>query len=1142
MNYKKINNLTGWVVFAIALIVYTMTMEVNGSLWDCGEFAGTAARLGVPHPPGAPLFLIITRIFAFLGETFGFGETAGMVFGAGALSSAFTILFLFWTITHFAKKMVQNKVNTTTENGSTSTVNTALIIASGVVGALAFTFSDSFWYSAVETEVYAMSSLCTAVVFWAALKWEDHPLNNEEAGIDGRNQADKWMILIFFILGMSIGIHLLNILTIPPIILIYYYKRYKVSTKGTWIALACSILILGFVQKAVGQWSVSMAFPFDKVFVNVLGFPPISGFVFFFILLGLGFFYLLRYANRNGHRTLRLATWCLIFTLIGMSTYLTTMFRAMAQPGINMYSVTNPYALNGYLAREQYGDFPLVYGQTYEADQVDSKRTGDKYVLAKNEAGDLEYKVSGRNMEAVYDSQDMMMFSRIWHGSESNRKQFYTAWLNPKKEVLQVDYDIQTQRKISQSVYLLFDDEQTANDKANELNQGAQQMNEAAQKNGSGAYITYEVRDHLTQVENMKWLVSYQINWMYLRYFMWNFVGRQNDIQGYGNKRDGNWISGVSFIDNMRLGNQNAIPDAIKNSKAHNKLYFLPLILGVFGLIVQFKRNKRDFIVNGLLFLMTGLAIVGYLNQYGLQPRERDYAFVGSFYAFAVWIGLGVIQLHEWLSKVLKGMAPVAIAAAISFVAVPLLMANVNWDDHDRSKKKTAIDLARTYLNSCPQNAILFTIGDNDTYPLWYAQEVQGIRKDIRVVNTSLLGIDWYLNQLKYKVNESAPFKMVWQPSDYEGSKLDVVYGGSQRVDKTTIDSLQGLLRRCMALSGSEQPSLPIVKYYLDVDVNKASKIFNLAAGDTLASRIESMISPDMRFITKGDLGILNIIAANINDRPICFTDDNGANLRELGLENFLRREGMVYRVVPSNIMMARNTSPMSGGQKVAELDESYKRMMDDKLFGFGNAKTKGVYYDEENRRHLESIRGCFATYATEFVNAGRNKEAAALVKRIHTEMPSYSLPYGVSSRYDNLAQVNLALANAAIECGETEIAKTILTEQTKDARQQMEYYYALSNPGKSIEKAEVDKYIAIYDSVSVIYTQSRLPRDRGMQLKQLEENMIMSGKMDAKTGQELYFSFRNYKQGIQLLEKLKSPSPAVPNGSTTAVGSTKAN
>lgn len=1123
MNYKKINNLTGWAVFAIATIVYLLTMEPNGSLWDCGEFAGSAINMGVPHPPGAPLFIIIGRIFGLFGEAIGIGAGGGVAL-ASVFSSSFTILFLFWTITHFAKKIKMKQagvyglagdameaLNIQAATPSFTKSATFDIMAAGVVGALAYTFSDSFWYSAVESEVYAMSSLCTAVVFWAALKWEDHPENTMEGSVDGRNRADRWMILIFFIMGMSIGVHLLNILTIPPIILIYYFKRYKKTTNGILIALFISILILGFVQKAVGQWSIGMAFPFERLFVNSFGLPVMSGFVFFFILVGIAFFFAIRYANKSNMGTLRLGLWCLAFTLIGMSTYMTTMIRSAANPGIDMYNVDNPYALKGYLSREQYGDFPLVYGQTYEAEvardengQAISNKVDDKYVLRKDDDGNLKYIKVGESRDYEYVSNDKMLLPRIWYGNEENRKNFYKRWLSPKSEVL---------NRLDNTVEDTYDNE-------NDARRAAYEKNTLAKRE------IYRVRDHLTQKHNLNWLFTYQINWMYFRYFMWNFAGKQNDIQGFSSKRDGNWISGISFLDNMRLGDQSALPEALKNNKANNKLYFLPLILGLIGLFFHFTKHRDDWMVNMLLFLMTGLAIVGYLNQYGLQPRERDYAYVGSFYAFAVWIGLGVLQVRDWFGKFAKGLVPSIAAATLCTVAVPVLMASQEWDDHDRGKKTTAIDLAKDYLNSCPKNAILFTIGDNDTYPLWYAQEVQKVRPDIRVVNTSLLGIDWYLDQLQYKVNESAPFKLVWNSRDYEGQNLDYAYyigqkegGTAGMADTYPIDSFLTITKKISSIGEAFYPSK---KYFVNVDIAKASKIFNLSAGDSLASRIDMQIGEGKQALTKGDFGILNIIAANINDRPICFTDDNGADLGPLGIQPYLRREGMIYRVIPSTNF------------KKVETNESVKTMLDTKLFGFGNAKQKGVYYDEENRRHLESIRSTYITYATELVNEGRIDDAKKLLKLIHTEMPAYSLPYASPSRMETINNASIAMVQAAYGAKEDALGKEIYEAVSKDVEQQLMYYYALSNPSGKVTKENAQKLVAQFDEMNVIETKGRregLSPQENATYEKLQ-NDLFKGKLNGFTIDDFYACMRNVK-GLEQIKNMyiapKAPEPTVP-------------
>jgi hypothetical protein len=1098
MSYKKINNLTGWAVFLIAAIVYVMTMEPNGSLWDCGEFAGSAVKMGIPHPPGAPLFIILGRIFAIIGKAFGLGESGGVVL-MSALSSAFTILFLFWTITHFAKK-IKNKNGNEPSKGTTFD-----IMAAGVIGALAYTFSDSFWYSAVEPEVYALSSLCTAVVFWAALKWEDHPENSSEGTPDGRNRADKWMILIFFIIGMSIGVHLLNILTIPPIILIYYFKRYKKSTLGLLVALFVSVLILGFVQKVVGQWSIGMAFPFERLFVNSFGLPVLSGFLFFFVMLGVGFFFLLRYLNKNHYTTLRLGIWCLAFTLIGMSTYLTTMIRSKANPGIDMYNVDNPNALKGYLSREQYGDFPLVYGQHYEADQLTSEVGNDRYVLRKDENGKLKYVAVEPTREPVYTAQDQMFLPRLWYGNEENRKQFYKQWLNPKSEV----YNPQDHEVVE-----VYETEQEAQQNAYTLNKPY--MDKYGQN-------LYTVRDHVTQGMNMNWLFTYQINWMYLRYFMWNFAGKQNDIQGFSSKRDGNWISGISLIDNMRLGDQSAMPDSLKNNKAHNKLYFLPLILGLLGLVFQFRKHNEDWMVNLLLFLMTGFAIVFYLNQYGLQPRERDYAYVGSFYAFAIWIGLGTLQVRDWLGKISKGMAPSIVAASLCLVAVPVLMANQEWDDHDRSQKTTARDLAKDYLESCPQNAILFTIGDNDTYPLWYAQEVEGIRTDIRVVNTSLLGIDWYLDQLKYAVNKSAPFKMVWDSKDFEGPKMEYAFEKAYNGNPaTTVYPLDTLLKIAPSLTEEKEDGMtryffPGRNYSINIDVAKAAKICNLAPGDTLTSRIVSAISGGKQVLTKGDFGILNILAANASERPICFTDDNGADLGALGIQPYLRRQGMVYQFIPSTKF------------KKVETNTSSKTMLE--KFAFGNAATKGVYYDEENRRHLESIRESYITIAKELIKDNKLEEAKTMLHKIHKNMPSYSLPYGNPSRGEMNNATSLNMSIAAFDAKDSTLAKEIYEEVKKDVNQQLKYYYVLSNPNGNATQDNIDAFTKEFYELYLLSSKRGLTQAEKMKADELQEK-IFKNKLTGFTVQDAYGNMRNYDMIGQIKDQFiepKAPMPPVP-------------
>ena len=712
MNFKRINNISGWVVCLIACTVYIMTMEATGSFWDCGEFASSAYKLQVPHPPGAPLFVLIGRLFM---APFDPQHAAIGINLMSALSSGFTILFLFWSITHFAKKIIR------TNNEQLTGQQIFAIIAAGVIGALAYTFSDSFWYSAVEGEVYALSSFFTAIVFWAVLKWEDAVTEEQKIGITGHfTSADRWLILIFYLMGLSIGVHLLNLLTIPAMVIIYYYKRYKATTSGTVIAFLIGCVLTGFIQKAVIQWTIKGAGNFDILFVNDFGMPFFSGFAFFFVLIGILIWLGLRIAVKNNWNFLRLGLWSFAFMLLGYSTYFTTLIRSSADPVVDMFNVDNPVNLVGYLGREQYGDWPILKGQDFTANAVEQTMV-ETYVKGKD-----QYVKNGRKMETTYAEEDQHIFPRKWDQSNDQGHADYYAGF------AEIGKDPKTGEWMSKP----------------------------------------------TMGDNINFFAQYQLGWMYLRYFMWNFAGKQNDIQGVlmNNIRDGNWKTGISFWDNARLGDQQYLPDSIKHNNANNKLFALPLILGLLGIVFHFKRNKKDAIVVGLLFFFTGIAIVLYLNMAGNQPRERDYAFVGSFYAFAIWIGLGVLYVRELFTKYVTAALANYASAALCLLAVPVIMANQEWDDHDRSKKVLARDLAADYLESCAPNAIVISFGDNDTYPLWYAQEVEGIRRDIRVINSSLLGTDWYINQLRYKLNNSDPMDPIWSADKIEGAKRDVIY------------------------------------------------------------------------------------------------------------------------------------------------------------------------------------------------------------------------------------------------------------------------------------------------------------------------------------------------------------------------------
>ena len=996
MNFNRINNVMGWFVCLIACTVYLITAEAGGSLWDCGEFVSSAYKLQVPHPPGAPLFVLLGRLFIII-----FGDNpqtaAKAVNAMSALASGLTILFLFWTITHFARKIVLKGKASLNDN------ELAGIMAAGAVGALAYTFSDSFWFSAVEGEVYALSSLFTSIVFWAMLKWE-HAVDQEaQTSIN----ANRWIIFIFFIIGLSIGVHLLNLLTIPSIVMVYYYKRYKPTKKGALAALVTGCIITGILQKAVIQYLIEGAGLFDIFSVNSLSMPFFSGFIGFFILLAAAIGYGLKIASKKHWKLLQLGLWCFTFIMIGYSTYLTTMIRSNADPAVDVYNVDNPLSLAGYLSREQYGDFPLLYGPKFTADPIDFKETSTRYIKGKN-----NYVENGKDGHYVYEDNQMMLFPRVWDASnEQNHRDYYAQFLNIGKNI-------------------------------------------------DG---TYE-RDP-TFFDNIKFFVSYQTYWMYFRYFMWNFSGRQNDVQGIftGNVRDGNWITGIPFIDNSLYGDQSLMPDSSKNNKAHNKLFLLPFLLGISGLFYQYKKTGRDFNVVLLLFLLTGFAIVIYLNQAGNQPRERDYAYVGSFYAFAVWIGLGVLQVNDWMGKKLNPLFSSSLAALICLLAVPVLMAAQEWDDHDRSKKVLASDLAKDYLESCAPNAILFSFSDNDTYPLWYAQEVEGIRPDVRVIIYSLLATDWHINQLRYKINDSDAVNVIWTADQVIGRKRDYVrFRPQPGVPDNQYFDLYDLMKNYI---GSDDPgkkmaagnddminTFPVHKVSIPVDVMAVKKNKTVNIDDTVEKEVRFDIPKNI--LMKNDLALLNIIAANKWNRPLYFT----SMFDELGFGAYLRKDGLAYRFVPT---LGKNINT---------------EWMADKLmnkFGFGGANLPGVYFDDENRRQLISIRTAYAQLALDLVAKNRKEDARKFLTKADKMMLQQNFPYGYISRGNMHNRNSLLFLEACYRADAKELAAKVSQSVRTDLNQQLKFYLSLQGTKAewmAFDKSGTEELLATMDKMEMIY------------------------------------------------------------------------
>ncbi|PZF72876.1 glycosyltransferase family 117 protein [Taibaiella soli] len=965
MNYRKINNLTGWMVFAFATMVYLLTMERTASFWDCGEFLACASKLEVGHSPGAPFFMTIQRLFAIFS---GGSKTsmAAVINSESAIASGFTILFLFWSITHFARKLL-------IKNGDTiSKQQLWLIMGSGVVGALAYTFSDTFWFSAVEAEVYATSSCFTALVFWAMLKWEDTA---------DSKYADRWLVLIAYLIGISIGIHLLNLLAIPALAVIFYFRRYKATKMGIVIAFVVGCVMLAAVQFGVIQYLPMMAAQFDLLFVNSFGMPFDSGALFFAVLLLAGLVGLLFYAKKKNNYWLHIGTISLLFIILGFSSYLIPMIRSRANVGVDMTNPDNVMSLVSYLKREQFLQQPLLYGPDYNTPVTGINQKGNSYSQVKKDGKDY-YEVTDHKFNYKYDESRMRFFPRIWDNSDPTHVQYYQSYLGLDKD------------------------------------------------------------DIPTSADNLSFFMGYQINWMWWRYFMWNYAGRQNDFEGQGEVKNGNWISGIQPLDKMRVGDMNAMSSGFNDNKARNQLYFLPLILGILGMIYQFNHHRKDAMVVLILFFFTGIAIAIYLNMAALQPRERDYAFAGSTYAFAIWIGLGVLLVQQWIQRLTKTPKAVYLTLLLCLLAVPALMAKEEWDDHDRSGKSLARATAYNTLMSCAPNAILFTSGDNDTFPLWYLQEVEGIRRDVRVLIIELLGTDWYVDQLNYRVNDADAVPMIWKKEDYIGGNHNYVgYFSNPQIPQDKYFNLEEICKfvisndqqnKLATNSGSMENYLPSKKFFvqgLPVQQLVDRKWISPADSATINNEMKFEFQKDAAY--KNDLAVLNIIAANARDgwkRPIYFNGSYPGNDNPMGLANNLRMEGVVYHLLP---FTTKNIAP---GEIMIDKDKTSDLFT--KKYIWGGAEQNDVYFDEKNRVMLMSYRFNAARTADELTAVGRKEEAVKLLDKIMTSVTESSYYYDVTAFY---------IAQAYYRAGAQDKGKELAMKITRNAEADIAWTKTLS-------------------------------------------------------------------------------------------------
>ncbi|MDR0618434.1 MAG: DUF2723 domain-containing protein [Bacteroidales bacterium] len=909
--YSLLNNIVGWLVWAIASFVFISTAEKAGSWWDCGEYVSTAYKLMVGHPPGAPTFQIIGAIFALpaMGDTALVGHCINMM---SALSSSFTILFLFWSITMLAKKIALFSSKNTSEGPKTLTpLTTFIILLSGTVGALAYTFSDSFWFSAVEGEVYAMSSFFTAITFWAILKWE--------------NASDKphhlrWLVFISLLIGLAIGVHLLNLLVIPAIVFTVYFKKFKQSRKGFWYSLFISVILLGLILWGIVPYIVKLAGYFELAAVNGFGLPFNSGTIIYFVLLTGGIVWGLRTTRKKNKPLWNAVLLCFSFVLIGYSTFFSLVIRANENVPISQGETKDAISLLAYLNRDQYGTVPLFYGQYYNA-PIKAVDPANPQYRRDEEAG--RYIEDGYSSQKVtYDPRFCGLFPRIHSNMETGyrpNKTYNKLWSGKKDD----------NRKPTVS-------------------------------------------------ENMRFLFRYQIGWMYMRYFMWNFVGRQNDIMGrYYNKdgtRDyfhGNWISGIKFLDEARLGPQGNLPDELAKNPARNTFYFLPLLLGLIGLLYHFRRMRKDCFIVFLLFFMTGIAIVLYLNQPSTEPRERDYAFAGSFYAFAIWIGLGVMGLVSLLQK---ARLPRHIAAilAVSALGIPCLMAQQGWNDHDRSLRTAARDFGRNMLESCPPNAVLIVDGDNDTFPVWYCQQVEGIRTDVRVINSMLTHSSWAIQPLYRRVYESAPLKMSLKNSNYYGDKNTAVFVQDKISTREDARELLSLVNsdnpatKLMAQSGEKISFFPTRNIKIPVPKSELAENGIYTAEELRMAHDTVVWNISTNQLTKSDLALFDIFANNAWERPMCFSSGY-AHQSSLPSVSYGQIEGSVTRIVPySN----PNRQILGGSTNGIASDRSYHLLMN--VFDWGALNSGKIELDPETRSWSGNARSQYLSLAAVLFYEGK--------------------------------------------------------------------------------------------------------------------------------------------------------------------------
>jgi len=1088
--FRLIDNALGWLAFFIAAFVYCSTIEPTASFWDCPEFITTGYKLEIGHPPGAPFFMLTANLFSqFTSDP---TQVARMVNTMSALLSATCILFLFWTITHLTRRLLIS-------NWDEMTMPKMVAIeASGLVGALIYTFSDTFWFSAVEGEVYAYSSAFTAVVFWLILKWEDHA---------DEPHSDRWLILIMYMTGLSIGVHLLNLLCVPAIVLVYYYRRFPdANLKGSLIALAVSVVILAAVLYGVVPGIITVGGWFELFFVNTLGMPFNTGEIIYIFLLvgcviwavyetqtqkhslkvqniaflasigmlGIPFYgwgwsaffigvvvlaalwFLLKYTKNNQPlitaRIKNTMLLCMLMLMIGYSSYALIVIRSSANPPMDQNSPEDIFTLGDYLGREQYGQRPLFYGQAYtsqvaleqEGNYCKPVMTNGKPVYQRKEKASADEKDSYFVVRTKdeYKYAQNMLFPRMY---DAGHAAAYESWMGGV-DGSQVPYD------------------------------------------RCGEQMMVKVP---SQLENIRFFLSYQCNFMYWRYFMWNFAGRQNDIQGNGELEHGNWLTGFSFIDNTRLGDQSMLPQELKENKGHNVFYCMPLILGLLGLFWQaWYTRKRKTTVNGqektiddpigirqfwvvfFLFFMTGLAIVIYLNQTPMQPRERDYAYAGSFYAFAIWCGMGVAAIIDWLNrKIKKENLVVAVVIGLACLIVPIQMASQTWDDHDRSGRYCCRDFGQNYLMTLQEegNPIIFTNGDNDTFPLWYNQDTEGFRTDARVCNLSYLQTDWYIDQMRRPAYDSPSVPISWSRLEYCAGTNEYVQvdpslkkqveelyrqnpeeAAKQFGDKPF--ELKNILKYWVRTTNKDLHVIPTDTVYVTIDKEAVRKSGMMMASDSIPDQMVISLKGKSA-LYKGDLMMLEMIAQCNWTRPIYVATTVGAeNYMNLG-DNFVQ-EGLANRITPFT-----TNAP---GAKNFDTEKTYNNVMN--KFKFGGVDKPGIYLDETVMRMCYTHRRLLSMLAMNLVHEGKDKKAMEVLDKCEKVLPSYNIPHDYQSG-------SMDLARAYALTGQTKKAQDLIDQLWRKSAEYMLWYCSLD--GQRFESSQQDCILHLYILNQVLDLQS---------------------------------------------------------------------